>query len=128
MASRPLGSFLAILMLAALVPGCESKEPFEACEMSEKMKNDCDFDSLVQHCEELETTCYASCMVADHPQCLDGPCMIYQFRLLGSADTYKSTPFCSEECTTDEDCPGGSKCLPFLAQTFCVPDEHIIEK
>jgi len=134
-ASKPVWVFLACLVLFTAVPGCDSKEEFETCEMSEKMKSDCDFDSLTKTCDEFKTTCYASCMVGDHPQCLDGPCMIFQFRQLGSTDTYKSTPFCTMECKKADpcpaegacdDCPKGSTCLPFLDKFYCVPDEHIV--
>jgi len=108
-----------------MVPGCESKEQFEPCEMSDKMKADCDFDSLLGQCEGLETDCYASCAVVEHPQCLDGPCLIYQYREIGSTDTYKSTPFCTLECGGNAQCPEDSECLPFLDKDYCIPLEHI---
>lgn len=128
MASRTFGSFIAILLLVLATLGCESKEQFEFCDMSAKMKSDCEFDTLDAICDPLQTTCYASCMVGDHPQCLDGPCMIFQFRELGSADTYMSTSFCTFECADNEFCPEMSTCLQFLNKKFCVPDEHIVQQ
>jgi hypothetical protein len=102
------GAALSLLFVA-----CESKDPFEPCAMTEKMQADCKAAILAggDQCSEAEVFCYDSCVVKDHPQCVDGPCVLYESRLItepqpvNSADvSFCTIPCHGEACGTDTTC------------------------
>jgi len=161
----PVGGVLASL-LAALpaVTGCEKAGSFETCPMTCTQKWDCKVypsecgeckTSSGQPCEEdscpAGVDCYSTCMVQDHPQCLEGPCLLYQARDVGKPE-YRSDPFCSVPCSDDAGCGSDSKCRDVPASgkacqgaadcpgswngcgsdgrclhRFCVPDKYIVQ-
>ena len=113
------GAIVAALLAAGL--SCGEKQDFQSCPMTQSMKDDC-------QAQQSQTQCstYSSCAVMEHPQCPSGPCMIYQYRQVGRPDPYKTEPFCTFECSRQSpaDCPAGSKCMPFLAGSYCVPNAY----
>lgn len=118
------GIGVAVLVTMIGLPGCEKTGAFEPCPMTCKQQWDCGvFPEECGECklstgepcrpvsEECPTgvDCYASCLIQDHPQCLDGPCLLYQSRDIGGTP-YRSEPFCSVPCSSDADCGEGSRC------------------
>ena len=117
---------LTALVMAIAMLGCEGKDLFESCPMTDKMVEDCDSVLLSGQCQEFGATCYVSCAVREHPQCFsgEGPCLIFQYRRSGEQNVYQSPSFCSYPCLIDDDCGKAAKCLPFLDTNYCVPDRY----
>ena len=126
MSVRLLVVAAAALYLAA-ASGCETKDNFEQCTVSQAMKVDCYGELCTGQCQVYKTQCLNSCAIMEHPQCLDGPCLIYQFRKIGSNDTYVTPPFCTMECdpAAGTGCPEGSSCMNLVWGDYCVPDEYL---
>lgn len=115
-------AMLALLIIpAAAVCGCQEDATYDACPMTQAMVDDCDPTALTEQCTGY--SCYASCMVKEHPQCLEGPCMLFRYRAVGETTPVASTPFCSVACdpAVAGSCPDGGACLPFLDEYYCVP-------
>ncbi len=95
--------------------------------MNDRMKKDCDLELLTEQCEASQTACYASCAILDHPQCVEGPCMIFQYRPLDSQSAYQVGPFCTSTCDPKvaNACPGDSECRPALGGHYCVPNRTV---
>ena len=83
------------LVTASLLAGCLPEEPYEACRFKADQKTDCDSSSG----DETKN----NCVVKDHPQCTAGICISFR----------NSSPFCTEECVTDADCPDDGVCESF---------------
>lgn len=70
--------------------------------MTDKMKADCrsGLSQGTDACSEAEFFCFDTCLVRDHPQCVDGPCMLYEARRVGEPvpATSGTTPFCTMPC------------------------------
>lgn len=118
---------VGVLVAACLAWACESQAPFETCQMNDRMKKDCDLALLSEQCEASQTACYATCAVLDHPQCVDGPCMVYQYRPIGSKEAYQSGPFCTFTCDPADAgaCPGDGQCRAVLGGHYCVPNQTV---
>lgn len=56
---------------------------------------------------DIETLSQASCAIKNFAGCATRICLVYR-----GSDSY-----CSEACTTDDDCPGSAVCRPLLGDT-----------
>ena len=112
MFSRMIPAFVAVLLV---VVACEKKEDFESCPMTDKARADCDLSKIGDQCAGSSTSCYAACVVKDHPQCPEGPCLLYQYRVPSLASPYESPSFCTMGCD-----PTNYACLSDATKT-CNP-------
>lgn len=113
-------AFLLCLLVASLA--CGTGSHYEPCRLNDRMLKDCDLSLLDSQCEVSQTDCYATCVVLDHPECPDGPCMLFQYRPQGSAEFYRSGPFCAAPCTQENStCPDGGMCIKAAGAYYCVP-------
>lgn len=88
--------------------GCDDEEPFfRSCPLS---------TSIVELCREDQPNTELTCLVTQHPMCVEGVCATWE----------GSGTFCSRTCTDTADCPPESACLPYLdgSLSICVPDER----
>lgn len=88
--------------------GCDDEEPFfKSCPLS---------TSIVELCREDQPNTELTCLVTQHPMCVEGVCATWE----------GSGTFCSRTCTDTADCPPESACLPYLdgSLSICVPDER----
>jgi hypothetical protein len=113
--------FLILAIWGFAQGGCQSEDIYSSCEMNERMKNDCDFARAADQCQVYDLECYVACAVLEHPSCVEGPCVLYQYRELGKDQYYSSGPFCTKACSKDSDCPSGGRCLPMFEKKYCVP-------
>lgn len=118
---------IGALVMATFVSACESQALFESCQMNERMQKDCAFALLEEQCEASQTSCYATCAILDHPQCVDGPCMIYQYRPIDGSAYYQAGPFCTSKCDpkTAGSCPADGECRAVLGGHYCVPKKTV---
>lgn len=60
---------------------------------------------------DIRESSAASCAIKNYAGCATRICLVYR----------DSSPFCSEQCTTDSDCPGSALCRPVLGDdpTLC---------
>lgn len=116
---------VASLAVVATLSACESKQDFEACAMTTKMKADCKAAILEgsEQCRESEVYCFDSCIVRDHPQCLDGPCVMYEGRTIQERVVFDVDPVCTMSCHGVA-CPSGSACRQISSlKVSCSTDE-----
>jgi hypothetical protein len=114
--------------LALVVVACQTKDDFEQCAMTERVQADCKAAIAVgsDQCSEAEVFCYDSCVVKDHPQCVDGPCVMYESRLIGETQPVNSVEvsFCTVPCHA-EACPADATCRKILSlKTSCTKDSE----
>jgi len=107
--------------------GCSSRDPFETCAMTDKMKADCrtGLTQGTDACSEAEFFCFDTCLVRDHPQCVEGPCMLYEARKAGETAPASSgaTPFCTMPCHGTA-CAGDALCRPVSSlKVPCAQDQ-----
>lgn len=107
--------------------GCSSRDPFETCAMTDKMKADCrtGLTQGTDACSEAEFFCFDTCLVRDHPQCVEGPCMLYEARKAGETSPASSgaTPFCTMPCHGTA-CAGDALCRPVSSlKVPCTKDQ-----
>ncbi len=100
-----LGLLLSLATIAT-ASACDPDPLFEPCPLSNSIQQAC--------AAEAADTLY-SCVVADHPFCLEGICASW----LGQPS------ICTKACTSDTDCPEGSQCRAHLDLQFCVLDEDL---
>jgi len=107
------GAALALLLVA-----CPSRNVFEQCAMTSKMQADCKTAIAAgsDQCSEAEVFCYDSCVVKDHPQCIEGPCVLYENRDINATQPSNSgsSSFCTVPCH-GEACPTDATCLKILS-------------
>lgn len=144
MPNRRVGLFLAMILVSLVFAGCEAKEDYELCHLTPLMLSDCGVPqgTVTQEmystglCED-DLCVIPTCMVLEHPQCLDGPCLLYREKVAETGEirtvpepiencegqdcTYDQKGFCSMPCDTAEDCPGTADCINVLGQGYCVP-------
>ena len=94
------------LLLIAIAPGCAPDPMFMECPLS---------NSIVAECQTDEDSILFTCVVAEHPYCLDSICASWQG---GPAE-------CTQACQTDSECPAGSTCQEHLDLSFCVRNVHL---
>ena len=118
-------SLLVASALALGALGCHSDGLYDPCPLSNSIKDACGkASSEGQSCDEsddcqggltcIEGTCSDgtaySCVVAEHPFCLERICASWQ----GAA------PVCSRACESDDDCRDGYTCVGDLGRSaFC---------
>ena len=68
---------------------------------------------MVDVCETKDPGAALTCVVEDHPACLEQIC----------ASWADSAAFCSRACMDDADCPEASSCRDYLDIAICVPDD-----
>lgn len=125
--SRSRVTALVVLSSLALVASaCEERDVFEQCATTEKMKADCKaaIAASEDQCSEPEVFCYDSCIVRDHPQCVEGPCMLYENRQVGETLPYnsESASFCTVPCH-GQACPVDTTCRTVISlKTACTKD------
>ena len=113
-----------------------SKDIYQTCHTSEQIRADCktSLEKSSSQCGELEVFCYDSCLVRDHPQCVEGPCVLYEEKLLGETDPAKwatvdpsssfDESFCSVPCHGVA-CSSDAKCEPIRSLKFaCTKDSE----
>ncbi|MBP47456.1 MAG: hypothetical protein CMH53_05915 [Myxococcales bacterium] len=90
--------------------GCETQSPYAACELDEEVTK-----KGICTGEGTAATGTTSCVVRQHPHCVASICLSH----------FGSTPFCSETCATDLDCPESGFCWNFSDdQRYCVMAER----
>ena len=94
------------LLWLATGPGCAPDPMFMECPLS---------NSIVAECQTDEDTILFTCVVAEHPYCLDSICASWQ----------GSPAECTQSCQSDGDCPAGSTCQTHLNLSFCVRNVHL---
>lgn len=104
--ARATLGLLPLLATFAAVSGCDPDPLFEPCPLSNSIQQAC--------AAEAEDTLY-TCVVEDHPFCLEGVCASW----LGQPSV------CTKACASDTDCPDGTKCKTHLDLKFCVQDEDL---
>ena len=115
-------------MRAAAYPvACSAALPALAClaalptlaGCSDNFGEPCGLPKVVeQNCRSDSDESLTNCVMTDALDCDSKLCAVFQ----------NSAPFCSQDCATDGDCPGGSSCQSFFldeAQKFCVPSDLI---
>ncbi len=107
---------VAFLAVAVALSACETKQDFETCAMTSRMMADCKaaIQDGQEQCRESEVFCFDTCVVRDHPQCMDGPCVMYEGRTVGEAAVYNVEPICTMPCH-GIGCPSGSSCRQFAS-------------
>jgi hypothetical protein len=101
-------SIAAILFSTVLFLGCEPQVSYQGCA----------FDPLIDGaCYDSGSGQLLSCVISNHPDCLDRICLSYQ----------GSTAFCSSTCAADGDCARGGSCRSFKVgggeEQYCVAPE-----
>lgn len=125
MSIRRMALPVALLAVAAVFAACETKQDFEPCAMTTRMMADCKaaIQDNQDQCRESEVFCFDSCVVRDHPQCLDGPCVMYEGRTIGETAVFDNTPVCSMPCHGTA-CPEESSCRQFASlKVACTTDD-----
>lgn len=102
---------VAFLAVAAAFAACETEQDFEACAMTSRMMADCKaaIQDGQEQCRESEVFCFDTCIVRDHPQCLNGPCVMHEGRSVGETAVFDVQPICTMPCH-GIGCPTGSSC------------------
>ena len=100
--------FLACIILGAIAlsPGCAPDPLFMECPLSNSIKATCEANA--------ESIVY-TCVVAEHPYCLESICASWQ----------GSPAECSQACAGDSDCPEGASCQAHLDMKFCIRNIHL---
>ncbi len=101
-----LGGLLSLALATVTASACDPDPLFEPCPLSHSIQQAC--------AAEAEDTLY-SCVVADHPFCLEGIC----------ASWLGQPAVCTKACASDADCPEGTQCKAHLDLHFCVLDEDL---
>lgn len=107
--------FSAVLLSGAglLLAGC-ADDLYASCELDSRSQ-----DPAVQQCGANEPGESKSCVVENQTQC--------DTRVCGRFNG--STPFCTQRCSSDGDCPAGL-CVEFVFQSgakYCVEEANIRE-
>ena len=89
------------IVLAAALTACDEPQLYGDCPFSNR---------IVATCDSTVTNTNITCVVAEHPYCLESVCASWQ----------GSTTFCSRACTSDAQCPEASTCRTSLDLSFCV--------
>ncbi|MCB9729487.1 MAG: hypothetical protein H6744_08775 [Deltaproteobacteria bacterium] len=92
------------ILLAAALAACDDPELYGECPFS---------NSIEATCESQAGNTKLTCVVAEHPFCLESVCASWQ----------GSSTFCTRACTADSDCPELSTCQTSLDLSFCVENE-----
>ena len=89
---------LVPLLLASLLAlsGCFSEEDYSGCPFTPSQQKAC----TAQAGDNVEGI---NCVISEHPECVDGICIMYQ----------GAEPFCSNRCVDDKDCAEGGVCVQF---------------
>ena len=86
--------------------GCAPDPLFMECPLS---------NSIVAECKTDADSILFTCVVAEHPYCLESICASWQG---GPAE-------CTQACQSDGECPAGSSCQTHLDMSFCVRNVHL---
>lgn len=97
---------LAALFWMGLTTGCAPDPLFMECPLS---------NSIVAECQTDEDSILFTCVVAEHPYCLESICASWQ----------GAPAECTQACSSDGDCPAGSTCQNHLDLSFCVRNVHL---
>lgn len=113
MSASRLGTLVGGVILPLLLAACPAKEVFEHCATSQLVQADCKtaISEGSDQCSEAEVYCYDSCLVRDHPQCIEGPCVLYEGKGINEDKPTVSddTSFCTMTCH-GEACPADATC------------------
>jgi hypothetical protein len=97
----------AVVLLCGIIhAGCAADPLFMECPLSK---------SIVETCAADSDNILFTCVVAEHPSCLESIC----------ASWLGEDAVCSQACGSDTDCPAGSTCKSHLSLSFCVLDAHV---
>jgi hypothetical protein len=94
---------VTVVMFAAALSACDEPELYGDCPFSNR---------IVATCDSSTPSTSLTCVVAEHPYCLESVCASWQ----------GSTTFCTRACTSDAQCPVASTCQTSLDLSFCVED------
>jgi hypothetical protein len=103
---RVLNIVVMVLFGGMVGQGCDPDPLFMDCPLSNSIKASC--------ATESESIVY-TCVVAEHPYCLESICASWQG---GPSE-------CTLGCAGDSDCPAGSSCQSHLDLKFCVRNIHL---
>jgi hypothetical protein len=95
---------VTLVMLATALSACDEPKLYGECPFSK---------SIDATCESTATNTSITCVVAEHPFCLENVCASWR----------GSSTFCTRACTVDADCPELSTCQTSLDLSFCVENE-----
>ena len=116
---------------------CGQENEYAACPMPEGMQGECEQKAMDGKCKDLGVDCKASCIVEDHPECRNNPCIMYNYTDPATGDTAVTTPFCTKACTPDDPkalsgpsaaCGKNAVCMPFLDSHYCIPLEYVTKQ
>ena len=128
---------MPILLFVALFLSCGQENDYAACPMPQAMEEECEQSVMDGKCENLGVDCKASCIVNDHPECRNNPCLMYNYTDPTTKNTAMTKPFCSKECTPDDPkansgpatvCGEEALCMPFLDSHYCIPLTYITKQ
>lgn len=134
---------IPVILIAILsLFSCGREAEYAACFMSAGMTEECEQQNINKQlntqCEALGVKCKVSCIIDDHPECHNNPCLLYNYEDPGTGKLVMSTPpFCTKECTPDDPakdptasatCGSEALCMPFLNKSYCVPREYVQQK
>jgi hypothetical protein len=101
-------NILGVILISALglTTGCAPDPLFMECPLS---------NSITAECEASADSIVFTCVVAEHPYCLESVCASWQ----------GSPAECTQTCQADSDCPTGSSCQSHLNMSLCVRNIHL---
>ena len=99
------GSLIAIMITLG---ACAPDPIFMSCPLSQ---------SIEVTCSPAGDSTIFTCVVAEHPYCLESICASWQ-----GADAV-----CTRACVAHADCPVGASCQTHLGLSFCVQDSDLNE-
>ncbi|MDY0058366.1 MAG: hypothetical protein RBU45_01020 [Myxococcota bacterium] len=104
----------ALLLASGLTLAACEDDYGSPCTLPTKVRQAC---QQGQSSGSLES--HINCVMDENLDCSSKICVVYQ----------DSNAFCSAKCTQDTDCPGSSRCLPFLllpdSDQYCVPQDKL---
>jgi len=129
--------FLIIPVILSAVlsfASCGKEAEYGACFMPDDMQKECEQLQLDKQCNDLGIKCKASCLIGDHPECHNNPCLLYNYEDTTTGNQAISPPFCTKKCQPDNPkgkdptsatCGADARCMPFLDDNYCIPIEYI---
>lgn len=115
-------------MLSVLIIACPAKDVFEQCAMTQRMQSDCKsaIEATGNQCTDEGVYCFDSCVVRDHPQCNDGPCVMFESKAVADTQPVSSVgfAFCTIPCNGSS-CPTDTTCRKILSlKVACTLDSE----
>ena len=124
-------SIIPVILFTLL--SCGQEAQYASCPMPSSMADECKQLTMDNQCKNLGVKCRASCIVEDHPECKNNPCLEYNYKDPVTGDQAMTPPFCTKECKPDAngksaECGDNALCLPYLDKNYCIPLEYVTSK